>query len=61
MTTAILDVYVLVLGADILESTDLLLPHRSHDSHHEILTLIETILELQQVHRQNTRYYSVIP
>jgi len=38
----------LVLGADILQSTDLLLPHRSHDGHHEILTLTETILELSQ-------------
>lgn len=51
----------LVLGADILESTDLLLPHRSHDCHHEILTLTETILELQQLHQTEHKYYSVIP
>ena len=38
----------LVSGANVLQSTDLLLSHSRHDSHHQILPLSKAILDLQQ-------------
>jgi hypothetical protein len=39
----------LVLGANILQSADLLLTHSRHNGHNQVLPLSETILDLQVV------------
>lgn len=36
------------LGANVLEGTDLLLPHCRHDRHHKILSITESILDLRE-------------
>jgi hypothetical protein len=36
----------LVLWTNILQSTDLLLSHGRHDSHHQVFTILESLLYL---------------